>query len=328
VIIFLHGPNSFHSRQKLNALIEQFKKTRDLNGDNIVFLAGENLTIDELNSKIASQSLLAEKRLVIINDLFNGKKEEIFKHLLEYLNELEKNSDNSIIFYENQELDSKKFGAKKLTVARKKVFDFLHKQKYSEKFEKLNNTQTANWVKKNLLGKGITANIADLNFLAAMLENDQWAINNETNKLINFCEAQNKKFLAREDINLLSRANIDDNIFNLTDAISNNDKQAFFSLLEGQLEAGASEQQILSMLVRQFKIILQIKELLLMQKNQNEIALEIKQHPFVIKKTIPQTRNFNMENLKKIISDLIEIDYKIKIGQADGLTNLNLLFIN
>ena len=119
MIIFLHGPDSFRSRQKLNAMIDQFKKTRDPRGDNVVRLEGEKLTLDELNSKLASQSLLAEKRMIIVSDLFSHKEKNIFKSLLEYLKKLEKEkNENVVIFYEACELDSKKFGAKKLLVER------------------------------------------------------------------------------------------------------------------------------------------------------------------------------------------------------------------
>ena len=80
------------------------------------------------------------------------------------------------------------------------------------------------------------------------------------------------------------------------------------------------------MLTRQFKIILQIKESLLTQKNQKEIIAATKLHPFVVQKTTPQTRNFSVGSLKEIIGRLIVIDYQTKTGQADGLTGLTLLF--
>ncbi len=98
-------------------------------------------------------------------------------------------------------------------------------------------------------------------------------------------------------------------------------------MLEQQLESGVSIQQILTMITRQFKIIIQVKELLLQNTNQKDIASQLKLHPFVVQKTTPQTRNFSIEQLKKILNGLIEIDYKIKTGQADGLTGLNILFV-
>ncbi|MFA5318254.1 MAG: DNA polymerase III subunit delta [Patescibacteria group bacterium] len=329
MIIFLHGPDSFRSRKKLNALIEQFKKTRDPRGDNVVLLDGEKLNLDELNSKMASQSLLAEKRMVIVSGLFNNKEENLFASFLEYFKKQEKEKNkNVVIFHESIELDSSKYGAKKLTVKRKKLFEYLAKQEFSQKFNQQNNLQTANWIKKEAAAKNISISQPVAGIFSALAGNNLWQINNDLNKIINFVQGEKRNEINEYDIRRFIRGNIDENIFALTDSISNRNKASFFSLLEQQLEAGASIQQILTMTIRQFKIIIQIKELLFKNKNAGEIASELKLHPFVVKKTTPQTRNFSMEQLKKILSGLIEIDYKIKTGRADGLTSLNILFAN
>jgi len=329
MIIFLHGADSYRSRQKLNLMIEQFKKQRDPHGDNVVRLEGEKLTVDELNSKIASQSLLAEKRIIIITNFFNHKQEDLFKQTLKYLDNLEKKgNENTIIFHESRELDSKKFGAKKLTVKRKKLFDFLTKQKFSEKFNTFNNLQTANWIKKEIAAKNINIEPPALQMLITRTESNLWQLNNELNKLINHAIANEQGVITMADVQLFVKGNIDDNIFALTDALGNNNKDVFFSLLEQQLEAGTVLPQILTMIIRHFKIMLQLKEQLLQKKTPTTIAKDLKLHPFVVKKTSSQTRNFSLDYLKQKLIKLIELDYKIKTGQADGLTSLNLLFIS
>jgi len=328
MIIFLHGPDSFRSRIKLNQMIDQFKKTRDPRGDNVVRLEGEKLTLDELNSKLASQSLLAEKRMIIVSDLFSHKEKNIFKSLVEYLQKLEKEkNENVVIFYESRELDSKKFGDKKLLVDQKKLFDYLIKQNFSEKFDRLNNLQLTNWVKKETAVKNIKINPPIANILITLTGGDLWQVNNELNKIINFVQAEKRDEIIENDVRQFVRGNIDENIFALTDAISNKNKAVFFFLLEQQLEAGVSMQQILTMLTRQFKIILKIKELLIQNNPTKNIASELKLHPFVVQKTTPQTRNFSIDYLKNMLNGLAEIDYKIKTGQADGLTSLNILFV-
>lgn len=327
MIIFLHGADSFRSRQKLNALIEQFKKQRDPGGNNVVKIDGTKLSIDELNSKIAPSSLLAEKRLLVIEDLFNHKEENIFKSLLTYLQKSERaKNENVLIFYEGRELDSKKYGEKKLTATRKKFFDYLKKQKFSEQFNPLNNIQTANWIKDYISSQNIKINPTTINLIINLTSADLWVLHNELNKLINFVQAQKRNEITTYDVQQFIHGAIDDNIFALTDAISNKNKALFFMLLENQLEAGSSIQQILAMLIRQFKIILQIKELLIQSSTIQDITSQLKLHPYVVQKTIPQTRNFSLDYLKNILSQLVNIDYKTKTGQADGLTSLNLLF--
>lgn len=324
MIIFLHGQDSFRSRQKLNALTDQFKKQRDPDGNNIIKLEGAKLTINKLNEKTAANSLLAEKRLIIIENLFEHKEENIFKTLLEYLQQLK--GDTVLIFYESRGFDSKKFGEKRLTVARKKLFDFLTKQKFSEQFNALNNAQVVGWIQKQIKHNGLNIDNYVANTLVNTLGNDLWIINNELNKLINYCQAQKQNTITIEFVRQLTHGQVDENIFALTDAIGNKNKMLFFELLEQQIESGVAETHILSMIVRQFKQILQIKELLIKGLYEQKIIDQLKLHPYVIKKTIPQTRNFSIEYCKNILFQLAQIDYKTKTGQTYCLTELNMLF--
>ncbi|MFA6551064.1 MAG: DNA polymerase III subunit delta [Patescibacteria group bacterium] len=334
MIIFLYGADNFRSRQKLNALIEQFKKQRDPQGNNVVSIDGSKTNLDEINGKISSGSLLAEKRLLIISDLFSHKEETIFKPLLAFLQKLEKdNNENSLIFYEARNLESKKYGEKKpassagkLTVARKKLFEYLKTQKFSEQFNGLDNLKLQTWIKQYASKAGLRVNPQALSLLISATGSNLWLAHNELEKLINFTQKQGGAEITLADARQLIKGAAEENIFALTDALGNKNKALFFSLLENELEAGASLQQIMAMISRQFKIILQIKEQTIAGQAPAQIAAALKLHPFVVQKTMPQTRNFNMDYLKNILTQITELDYKIKTGQGDGLTGLTLLF--
>jgi len=328
MLILIYGADSFRSRQKLNALINQFKKQRDPQGNNVVRLDGEKTNLDEISSKISSGSLLAEKRLLIVEDLFSRHEENIFKSLPDFLRKLEEDkNDNSLIFYEPRELEPKKYGAKRLPATRHKLFDYLKKQKFSEQFNALNLSQLQAWIKQYVNQKNITIAPAAAGALINSSGADLWRIHNELDKLINFVQKNSRAEITAADSQQLAGTGlVEENIFALTDALGNKNKALFFSLLENELEAGTSLQQILAMVSRQFKIILQVKEQVMAGRAQNQIASALKLHPFVVQKTVPQTRNFSLDYLKNILQQLVELDYKIKTGQNDGATGLTLLF--
>ena len=327
MVIFLYGSDSFRSRAKLNQLIEQFKKQRDPQGNNVVKVDGAKTSLDEINSKIASASLLAEKRLLVVEELFSHREETIFKALLEYLPQLEKDqNENSLIFYESKELESKKYGEKRLTAARKKFFDYLAKQKFSEQFKPLNANELPLWIKQCLNKKNMAINPAAVSLLANISGANLWILHNELEKLVNFAQCQRRTEITAADVNQLVSGTAAENIFALTDALGSKNKALFFSLLENQLDAGVSLQQVLALVARQFKITLQVKEYLIAGQAPQQIAAALKLHPFVVQKTIPQTRNFSLDYLKNVLGQIVELDYKIKTGQRDGLTGLTLLF--
>jgi DNA polymerase-3 subunit delta len=69
---------------------------------------------------------------------------------------------------------------------------------------------------------------------------------------------------------------------------------------------------------RQFKIILQIKQI----QNQNrlseaQLASQLKLHPFVIKKSNSQANKFSLNELDHYFQTFLELDYKNKQGKTD-----------
>jgi DNA polymerase-3 subunit delta len=90
--------------------------------------------------------------------------------------------------------------------------------------------------------------------------------------------------------------------------------------------AGLSDGHLLSMISRQVRILIGIRQALDSGLSSHEITSLLKLHPFVLQKGINQVRNFNLETLKKIFFRLVEIDKDMKTGRADARTALNILF--
>jgi DNA polymerase-3 subunit delta len=84
---------------------------------------------------------------------------------------------------------------------------------------------------------------------------------------------------------------------------------------------------LLGMIVRQFRIMIQVKELNGQGLNQQEIAAKLKLHRFVVKKAVRQAMNFSMEQLEAIYRKLLETDIAIKTGQMDEVLALDMLVV-
>src|SRR3989338_2379931 len=76
MLIFIHGEDTFRSREKLHELILEFKKKRDPQGFNVVRLDGGELTWERFRHEALSPGFLAPKRMIVIERLLaRGKKE-------------------------------------------------------------------------------------------------------------------------------------------------------------------------------------------------------------------------------------------------------------
>lgn len=314
MIFFLHGPDTFRSNEKLDELKTKFINEVDKSGFNLVELDGEKITIDDFHGACSTTSLLARKRMVIVKNLIGKNKDKnIFGKIAEYLTD-KKLADTILIFWEE---DLGKHAANPL-------FKKLKLEKLCHEFKLLKPDQINRWTRNKLIKAGGRANFQVIKTLAALAGNDLYQLNQEIDKLTAYARGREITF---EDLDLLVKGNFEQNIFQLTDAISNKNKKTVLDLMEQQLRSGANELYLLSMLIRQFRILILVKLTSEVKKNagKQEIANELNLHPFVVEKSLSQIKNFSLDKLKLIYRELLQTDIYIKTGKTTARNALWLL---
>ncbi|MDD5528004.1 MAG: DNA polymerase III subunit delta [Patescibacteria group bacterium] len=346
MIIFLYGEDDFRAKKKVRELKDKFLREVDKSGGSIEYVDGKTADLKQINEKAATASLLASKRMIIIEDVFSNRNKELLPEVAEYFKSKEKNKwDNIAVFCDNSIKSKRKMGGMEIVKAdaegrdkplgkkEKELFDFLSKQKFAQEFKKLNNSELSDWIKKEVEARGGAISSRAVQVLIGLVGYDLWQIDREIDKLISFKDGGQPALTAggapaiieENDVEKLVKGNFDDNIFALTDAIGARDKSLAAKLLEEQFELGANEIYLLTMITRQVKIILQVRQALDSGLSSRAIIAELKINPYVAQKAIEQARNFSLGALKIIFDKLVEMDYKIKSGQGDPTTLLDLL---
>ncbi|MFA5183914.1 MAG: DNA polymerase III subunit delta [Patescibacteria group bacterium] len=318
MIIFLHGSDTFRSRRFLRELQAKFTRDVDPGASSLSVVDGATASLKEISEKLNTGSLFVRKRLVVIEDIFKNKKDQIFTTLTDYLKRLEHRDDDVIIFRDT-ELDAKN---NKLKVEAKKLFAYLAKQPYSQEFKPLSDSQLSTFIKKeaNSYQKEIGVSAASL--LINLSGGDLWIIASSLKKL---AFAVSTKTIATSDVKEMVSGSYDEDIFGLTDALSAKDKKTAISLLHRQYSAGLSDEYLITMLIRQFKILLQLRSALDDKANPADLASQLRLHPFVVKKGLAQARNFSITALKNYLNRLVRLDFLNKTGRGDIKTELTLL---
>ncbi|HOD87330.1 MAG TPA: DNA polymerase III subunit delta [Candidatus Magasanikbacteria bacterium] len=309
MIFLLHGADSFRRQQKLNELKQRFMSAIDSLGQSLIILDGRQTSDAELQEKISSGSLFTKKRMVIVEDIFSNKNEAIFETAWQLCKKNSGTEDNALIFNENE------ITVSKLKTGAKKLYNWLLQQPFVQEFKLLNNAQVLNFAQKEIENQGGKISPNALSLLIARTGNDLWRLNNEIQKLT---AAGKNKIIDESLIQALVKNEVEDNIFALTDAFGYKNSKLALKLLEEQFIAGLSAEYILAMCQRQFKIILQIKQI----QNQNrlseaQLASQLKLHPFVIKKSNSQANKFSLNELDHYFQTFLELDYKNKQGKTD-----------
>jgi DNA polymerase-3 subunit delta len=318
MIIFSYGADTFRSRRFLQELKDKFTRDIDPDASSLSLIDGQTASLADLSEKINTGSLFVKKRLVIVENIFKNKQEKIFNELADYLKKFTHDDDNIIIF-RDEELNTKN---QPLKAAAKKLFTFLSQQPYSQEFTPLTNGQLLTFIKKEMAHYGKSLETAAAAAVVNLTGGDLWLVFSSLKKL---AFASEDKIISTTLVKELVTGAYDENIFGLTDALSARNKKLAATLLEEQYAAGLSDEYLLTMLTRQFKILLQIRSALDQKLSPNEIPNRIKLHPFIIKKGLLQAKNFSAATLKNYLDRLINLDYLNKTGRGNIKTELTLL---
>ena len=315
MIIFIYGADTYRSRQKLNELKSKFVSEIDISSQSLIVLDGKTTTLKEINEKINTGSLFVKKRMIVIEDIFENKSELLLGELADFLKkrtESTSSDEDNIIIFRDSDLNSKE---KKLKKNGQKLFTFLLAQKYVQEFKNLSGMQLNDFIQEAVKKLERKIEGPAVATLITRTNSDLWRISSELHKLAMAISTGNQ--ISNQEVKNQVTGTYDDNIFALTDAISARNKKSALTLIEEQYLAGLSEDYILVMLIRQFKILLQIKSASIANLSASQIATQLKINPYVVKKSLPQTIGFTLEILKDYLNQLVALDFANKTGQKE-----------
>ena len=286
--------------------------------DNII-----KYNLDEVNVSLALEeastvSMFDSKKLVICEGctFLTGENKKEINHdidsLIKYINN--PFTDVFLVFVVRKEkLDDRKKIVKELK-KNSTVIEAQKKENYN-----LNN-YIIDYVNKN--GYNMSKN--------ACIKLIERAGNNLSN-LISECDKiflykDDEKNITEEDIENLVFKNIEDNIFELTNAVMNKDKKKIINIYKDLILMGEEEIKLIVMLANQFRMILQVK---LMVKNgykERDMATIIKEHPYRV--NLAMQSNFKINELENYLIKLEELDYSIKSGKLDKSFGFEMFLLN
>jgi DNA polymerase-3 subunit delta len=131
--------------------------------------------------------------------------------------------------------------------------------------------------------------------------------------------------VSAQDVRRLVAYVAEADIFEMVDALGRRDIRRATALLHRMLDEGKAPLYLLAMIVRQFRIMIQVKELASLGANPDETSKRLRLHGYVVKKALAQARNFSFDELTSMYDSLAEYDAAIKTGKIDDDLALDLL---
>jgi DNA polymerase-3 subunit delta len=327
-------------------LIADFKSkigdetTRDLN---VTVLDGRKVTLAELVHNADAIPFLADKRLVIVEGLLTrlasskrkegeegdptGATREFLKGLLDYLSQVPEST--RLVFVEPRSLPASNPVLRlALETDKRTVKEFALPSRES----------MVGWVKKRAKLHGgeftpqaATALVTAVGYDPRPSDRDRTPeqgvklrlLDQEIHKLLTYVNWSRP--ITPEDVGLLVADAQQGDLFGMIDALAEGKGQKAIVELHRLIDRGKSPLELFGMIVRQFRLMIALKELAGQSLNSTTIVERLSLHPFVAEKTGRQVQAFSMEQLEQVYHRLLEMDVQIKTGQIEDVAALDLL---
>jgi DNA polymerase-3 subunit delta len=128
-------------------------------------------------------------------------------------------------------------------------------------------------------------------------------------------------------VDLLVQDRQEQNLFAFIDDLGMRRRGAALQGLRQLFADGQAPTYILFMLARQVRILIGVRELAARRMRADEIAGQLGQKPFVVRKAMEQARNFEADELARLHDRLLEFDHASKTGRIAADVALELLVL-
>ena len=297
-------------KSNLFLLIGEDKKLIDFNLfnilDNIKYDDNNKITYDmnfdsfmDVMDEASTISLFSSVKVIIVN---NFVIDNINDYELEYLDRFVNNKiDDVFIILIASKVDS-----------RKKNFKLFKDNFNIIDVDKIDNN-IFDYVCNKIKDRGYKIDNINIEYLLSKIGNDINNINNELEKIFVYKDSDKK--ILKDDIDLLVFDNIDNVIYEFTNAILDNDYDKIKIMYDKFVIDNVGVDYLISTLANSFRTSLIIKLLNNRNMSNYDIAKVIGKKEFFVKKSLDRLYRYTLDDLSNYIKKLAIIDKDIKSGK-------------
>lgn len=302
---FLFGNDEFAISRKLKEFDSDFTDptTADMN---TARLDARSMGEDDLSNAVNAMPFLAKSRLVLLaNPSTKYNNPSVRKKFLEFV---EKAPDSTrLVMYESVEpRDVEKHWLVKWAEKNSKLIE-------TKAFMLPRLKDMTVWIVNETKNQGGQIEPRAAEMLKDMVGVDTRQAGMEIAKLLAYVNWVRP--ITSQDVEAVCIVTSQQSVFDFVDALSNGNGKSAQHLLHRLLET-EDPFSLWGMVVRQFRLLIQAREILDERGNQNDVARVLGVHPFVAEKTTQQAIRFSIESLESIYRKLLKIDEAVKTSKV------------
>lgn len=307
-VYLLHGEERYLRRQYRDRL----KKAMCSEGDtmNVHFYEGKDISVGEVIDQAEVLPFFAERRVILIENsgLFKSGGERLADYLAEP-------GETSYFIFNENEVDK-----------RSRLYKTVQSKGYIADFGVQDENTLKRWIAGILKreGKRITVSTAELFLEKTGTDMDN--IYMELEKLISYC--LDKPVVEAQDVEAVCSNRTASHIFDMINAIAAGQSGRAFSLYNDLLTLKEPPMRILSLLTRQYNMLLQVKELKEKGFDHKAIGARVGLSPYIVGKYVTQASRFRQAQLRKALAECAEAEEAVKNGKMNDVMSVEVLMMS
>ena len=297
--------------------IKEIKDKTKVEEDNIITYDLSNDSIESVLVEASTVSMFSDKKLILCdNSSFLTANKSLSEEELDDLTKYLENSfeDVYLIFIvRDEKVDSRKKITKLITKI-SKVFDC----------NKIESYKLSNYISDYIRDKGYSISSSTVELIISKVGYELSNIIKELDKMFIY-KGEDKK-ITKEDVEDVITNNLEKNIFELTNAIVNREKDKINTIYNQLIKSGEDPIKLIVTLSNQFRLIIQVKLMRSGGYSEKEIVTTLKEHPYRINLAMKST--YNIEDIKNILLKLSNLDYEIVTGKTDKFFGFEMFLLD
>ncbi|GAH38178.1 unnamed protein product, partial [marine sediment metagenome] len=315
-----HGDDEYNIAQEV-AKLEAKLGDDALREANTTSLDGRSFNLDDLVSVVSPMPFMTKRRLVILSHplarleiketkakFFN--KQKLTKDREKIIENFEKIPLTTALVLVEHKLLTSDWERKKGNLHWLERWAGSNRERVYVKAFPLGDME--GWIKNQASQEGGQFTHEASKRLAELVGDDTRLADQETRKLLDY--ADYKRPVEKEDVDLLTPDSSQADIFAMVDALGMRDGQKASENLQRLLEQ-QEHGYIFAMVIRQFRLLLLVREILDGGGGGDEIAAKLgflRVKKWMSRKLIPQAKRFSLSVLEEILDRLLNLDEDVK----------------
>ena len=299
-IYLLYGEEAYLKKQyrdKLRAAIISPDDTM-----NYAYYEGKGVNVKEIIDLAETMPFFAERRLIVLEN--TGFFKNATPELADYVKEMPEST--AMIFVE-EEVDK-----------RGKLFKAVQSKGRAVELGRQDEASLIRWIAASVKREDKKVTEQTVRHFLTKVGTDMENIQKELEKL--FCYTMDQKIITMQDVEDICTTQISNQIFDMVNAVAEKQQRKALDYYYDLIALKEPPMRILFLLVRQFKMLLEVKELDKQGYARKEIAAKTGLHPFVVGKYQEQAKAFRRSGLREIIEYGIDLEECVKTGRlSDSL---------